>query len=120
MDRQTLVAFYFDGRTLLEMSDQFHSPVGTIKRRLHVGPAAAGRGVGVAGPGVKEGDLGILKGTEDHALGDKVPDAIPMQPQNHLAKKRSSPAWGTGRRRSRGGNTPTRGGATRNRMVTAA
>jgi len=36
LDRQTLVAFYFDGRTLLEMSDQFHSPVGTIKRRLHV------------------------------------------------------------------------------------
>ncbi|MGO8689718.1 MAG: RNA polymerase sigma factor [Thermoguttaceae bacterium] len=36
MDRQTLVAFYFDGRTLLEMSDHFHSPVGTIKRRLHV------------------------------------------------------------------------------------
>ena len=36
LDRQTLVAFYFDGRTLLEMSDQFHSPLGTIKRRLHV------------------------------------------------------------------------------------
>jgi RNA polymerase sigma-70 factor (ECF subfamily) len=36
LDRETLVAFYFDGRTLLEMSDQFHSPVGTIKRRLHV------------------------------------------------------------------------------------
>ena len=25
-----------NGRTLLEMSDHFHSPVGTIKRRLHV------------------------------------------------------------------------------------
>jgi RNA polymerase sigma-70 factor (ECF subfamily) len=36
LDRQTLVAFYFDGRSLLEMSDQFDSPVGTIKRRLHV------------------------------------------------------------------------------------
>jgi RNA polymerase sigma-70 factor (ECF subfamily) len=35
-DRDTLVAFYFDGRSLLEMSDQFRSPVGTIKRRLHV------------------------------------------------------------------------------------
>jgi RNA polymerase sigma-70 factor (ECF subfamily) len=35
-DRDTLVAFYFDGRSLVEMSDQFHSPVGTIKRRLHV------------------------------------------------------------------------------------
>jgi RNA polymerase sigma-70 factor (ECF subfamily) len=36
LDRQTLVAFYVDGQSLLEMSDQFDSPVGTIKRRLHV------------------------------------------------------------------------------------
>jgi RNA polymerase sigma-70 factor, ECF subfamily len=36
LDRQTLTAFYFDGRSLLEMSQQFDSPVGTIKRRLHV------------------------------------------------------------------------------------
>lgn len=36
LDRDTLVAFYFDGRTLVEMSQDFHSPVGTIKRRLHV------------------------------------------------------------------------------------
>ena len=35
MDRDTLVAFYFDGRSLIEMSEQFGSPVGTIKRRLH-------------------------------------------------------------------------------------
>jgi len=36
LDRDTLVAFYFRGRSLLEMSDEFDSPVGTIKRRLHV------------------------------------------------------------------------------------
>ena len=36
MDRDTLVAFYVDGQTLIEMSDHFDSPVGTIKRRLHV------------------------------------------------------------------------------------
>jgi RNA polymerase sigma-70 factor (ECF subfamily) len=36
LDRDTLVAFYFHGRSLVEMSDQFDSPVGTIKRRLHV------------------------------------------------------------------------------------
>lgn len=35
MDRQTLVAFYFEGRSLRQMSDLFDSPVGTIKRRLH-------------------------------------------------------------------------------------
>jgi RNA polymerase sigma-70 factor (ECF subfamily) len=36
LDRDTLVAFYVDGRSLIEMSGDFHSPVGTIKRRLHV------------------------------------------------------------------------------------
>ena len=36
MDRETLQAFYVDGRSLIEMSDQFEAPVGTIKRRLHV------------------------------------------------------------------------------------
>jgi RNA polymerase sigma-70 factor (ECF subfamily) len=36
LDRDTLVAFYFRGRSLIQMSDEFQSPVGTIKRRLHV------------------------------------------------------------------------------------
>lgn len=36
LDRKTLKAFYFDGHSLIEMSQQFESPVGTIKRRLHV------------------------------------------------------------------------------------
>jgi RNA polymerase sigma-70 factor (ECF subfamily) len=36
LDRQTLEAFYVQGRSLAEMSDDFESPVGTIKRRLHV------------------------------------------------------------------------------------
>jgi len=36
LDRDTLVAFYFRGQSLVEMSDEFDSPVGTIKRRLHV------------------------------------------------------------------------------------
>ncbi len=35
MDRETLKAFYFDGNSLVEMSEKFDSPVGTIKRRLH-------------------------------------------------------------------------------------
>jgi RNA polymerase sigma-70 factor (ECF subfamily) len=36
LDRDTLLAFYFDGHSLIEMSASFKSPVGTIKRRLHV------------------------------------------------------------------------------------
>lgn len=36
MDRDTLVAFYVHGQSLIEMSDAFAAPLGTIKRRLHV------------------------------------------------------------------------------------
>jgi RNA polymerase sigma-70 factor (ECF subfamily) len=36
LDRATLVAFYIRGRTLKQMSREFETPVGTIKRRLHV------------------------------------------------------------------------------------
>jgi RNA polymerase sigma-70 factor (ECF subfamily) len=36
LDRETLEAFYVRGRSLVEMSDEFEAPVGTIKRRLHV------------------------------------------------------------------------------------
>jgi RNA polymerase sigma-70 factor (ECF subfamily) len=36
LDRETLVAFYVHGQSLIEMSNQFDAPVGTIKRRLHV------------------------------------------------------------------------------------
>ena len=36
MDRDTLVAFYVKGQSLIEMSDCFDAPIGTIKRRLHV------------------------------------------------------------------------------------
>jgi RNA polymerase sigma-70 factor (ECF subfamily) len=36
LDRETLEAFYFEGHSLVEMSRRFGTPVGTIKRRLHV------------------------------------------------------------------------------------
>lgn len=36
LDRDTLVAFYVRGQSLIEMSDAFDAPIGTIKRRLHV------------------------------------------------------------------------------------
>jgi RNA polymerase sigma-70 factor (ECF subfamily) len=36
LDRQTLEAFYIRGRSLKQMSHEFETPVGTIKRRLHV------------------------------------------------------------------------------------
>jgi len=36
MDRDTLMAFYVRGQSLIEMSDEFDAPIGTIKRRLHV------------------------------------------------------------------------------------
>ncbi|HEY2892619.1 MAG TPA: sigma-70 family RNA polymerase sigma factor [Pirellulales bacterium] len=36
LDRNTLMAFYVEGQSIVEMSAEFRSPVGTIKRRLHV------------------------------------------------------------------------------------
>lgn len=36
LDQQTLTAFYLHSKSLIEMSDQFNAPIGTIKRRLHV------------------------------------------------------------------------------------
>jgi RNA polymerase sigma-70 factor (ECF subfamily) len=36
LDRDTLVAFYIRGQSLRQMSRSFETPVGTIKRRLHV------------------------------------------------------------------------------------
>jgi RNA polymerase sigma-70 factor (ECF subfamily) len=36
VDRATLLAFYIRGRSLIEMAREFETPVGTIKRRLHV------------------------------------------------------------------------------------
>jgi RNA polymerase sigma-70 factor (ECF subfamily) len=35
LDRETLVAFYIRGQSLLEMAEDLETPVGTIKRRLH-------------------------------------------------------------------------------------
>ncbi len=50
MDRETLVAFYFQGRSLVEMSERFDSPVGTIKRRLHVARRRLARELGPLAP----------------------------------------------------------------------
>lgn len=36
LDRLTLEAFYFHGRSLKQMAREFEVPTGTIKRRLHV------------------------------------------------------------------------------------
>jgi len=36
LDRETLVAFYIHGQSLQQMSREFETPIGTIKRRLHV------------------------------------------------------------------------------------
>jgi RNA polymerase sigma-70 factor (ECF subfamily) len=46
LDRQTLEAFYLRGESLVEMSDSFDSPVGTIKRRLHVARRRLARELG--------------------------------------------------------------------------
>ncbi len=46
MDRETLVAFYVEGQSLLEMANGFAAPLGTIKRRLHVARKRLAKEVG--------------------------------------------------------------------------
>jgi RNA polymerase sigma-70 factor, ECF subfamily len=36
LDREALVAFYIQGQSLLEIAERLNTPIGTIKRRLHV------------------------------------------------------------------------------------
>ena len=50
LDRDTLLAFYFRGQSLVEMSDEFESPVGTIKRRLHVARKRLAKELAVMAP----------------------------------------------------------------------
>jgi RNA polymerase sigma-70 factor (ECF subfamily) len=50
LDRATLVAFYVKGKSLIEISDEFESPVGTIKRRLHVARKRLARELGDLAP----------------------------------------------------------------------
>jgi len=35
LDRETLVAFYLQGQSLVEIAEELETPIGTIKRRLH-------------------------------------------------------------------------------------
>ena len=35
LDRETLVAFYIQGQSLMEIAEERETPIGTIKRRLH-------------------------------------------------------------------------------------
>jgi len=50
LDRDTLVAFYLRGQSLLQMSSEFRSPVGTIKRRLHVARKRLAKQLGALAP----------------------------------------------------------------------
>lgn len=50
MDQQTLRAFYLQGQTLIEMSDRFDAPVGTIKRRLHTARRRLGETMRIDAP----------------------------------------------------------------------
>jgi RNA polymerase sigma-70 factor (ECF subfamily) len=36
LDRETLVSFYIQGQSLLQIAERLEAPLGTIKRRLHV------------------------------------------------------------------------------------
>ena len=70
MDRETLEAFYVRGHSLLEMSDEFDAPVGTIKRRLHVARKRLAQEMGET-----ERDEALAQGTQ-MTLDDAVTFAL--------------------------------------------
>jgi RNA polymerase sigma-70 factor (ECF subfamily) len=70
LDRATLVAFYLRGRSLKQMSREFETPVGTIKRRLHVARARLKR---------------VLVGAGAETVGDEVPVRRKVRRQRELA-----------------------------------
>lgn len=43
LDRQTLEAYYFRGRSVMQMSRDFGAPLGTVKRRMHDARRRLGR-----------------------------------------------------------------------------
>src|SRR5262249_10278257 len=45
LDRETLVAFYIRGQSLLEMAEDVEAPVGTLKRRRHTAATLAKAGL---------------------------------------------------------------------------
>ena len=49
LDREILVAFYFDGHSLPEIGRRLHVPIGTIKRRLHFARKRLAQGLNSAG-----------------------------------------------------------------------
>ena len=56
LDRATLMAFYLRGRSLKQMSREFETPIGTIKRRLHVARNRLKRQMQGRPVGVEEAD----------------------------------------------------------------
>ena len=61
LDRATLMAFYLRGRSLKQMSREFETPIGTIKRRLHVARIRLKRQMERAAAGVGAEAVGSVK-----------------------------------------------------------
>jgi RNA polymerase sigma-70 factor (ECF subfamily) len=69
VDRATLVAFYLRGRSLQQMSREFSTPVGTIKRRLHVARKRLRQQMEKTSPEAREGSMrGMSPREEDREL----------------------------------------------------
>ena len=70
IDRATLVAFYLRGRSLIQMSQEFETPVGTIKRRLHVARNRLKRQMegAAAGPPEEAGEVKARKACRQREL----------------------------------------------------
>src|SRR6516225_8800243 len=61
LDRATLQAFYLRGQSLVQMAREFETPIGTIKRRLHVARIRLKRQMERAAAGVGAEAVGSVK-----------------------------------------------------------
>lgn len=81
LDRATLEAFYLRGRSLKQMAREFETPVGTIKRRLHVARQRL--------KDVMEGNGGVaVMGMEDDVGMDTTPEVKPAKMRRKKHRER--------------------------------
>jgi RNA polymerase sigma-70 factor (ECF subfamily) len=68
LDRETLVAFYINGQSLLEIAEELDAPIGTIKRRLHTARKRLKLELEASADDAEEWSEGLLRDDEDAEL----------------------------------------------------
>ena len=117
LDRETLVAFYIQGRSLVEIAEALEAPIGTIKRRLHI---ARKRLKALLQAGVADADdWADSEDEEDAELRRRLGGRPPLRPTRGPGPGLAQPPAGMGHRAHPGGS-PSESWAARSRRYAAA